>query len=87
MLMDYRSADIHGLVRLAGILRAGTRPPRLSESDGGQVNPISAQIRFLVIKLALNSLIRKVKESTEVFQIPPPASPCSHGGRALSPLC
>ena len=49
---------VRGLVRLAGISRAG-------------INPISAQIRFLVIKLALNSLIRKVKESTEVFQIPP----------------
>ena len=62
---------VQGLFRLAGIFRAGTRPPRLSESDGGQVNPISAQIRFFVIKLALNSLIRKVKENTEVFQIPP----------------
>ena len=57
---------VRGLIR-----RAGTRPPRLSESDGGQVNPISAQIRFFVIKLALNSMIRKVKENTEVFQIPP----------------
>jgi len=35
------------------------------------INPISAQIRFIVIKLTLNSLIRKVKENTEVFQIPP----------------
>jgi hypothetical protein len=35
------------------------------------INPISAQIRFFVIKLALNSLIRKVKENTEVFQLPP----------------
>ena len=35
------------------------------------INPISTQIRFFVTKLALNSLIRKVKENTEVFQIPP----------------
>jgi hypothetical protein len=49
---------VRGLVRLAGISRAG-------------INLISAQIRFLVVKLALISLIRKVKEGTEVFQIPP----------------
>jgi hypothetical protein len=58
---------VRGLVRLAGISRAG-------------INPISAQIRFLVIKLALNSLIRKVKESTEVFQIPPPRLARMAGG-------
>ena len=42
-----------------------------SENAGAGFSPISAQIRFFVIKLALNSLIRKVKENTEVFQIPP----------------
>jgi hypothetical protein len=36
-----------------------------------EINPISAQIRFFVIRLALNSLISKVKENTEIFQIHP----------------
>jgi len=39
-------------------MRAGTRPPRLSESDGGQVNPISAQINVLFI---LNKGLTDVK--------------------------
>ena len=63
---------VRGLVRLAGISRAG-------------INPISAQIRFLVIKLALNSLIRKVKENTEVFQIPP-IPPLLKGGNLMKSL-
>ena len=48
------------------------------------INPISAQIRFLVTKLALNSLIRKVKENTEVFQIPP--IPFVKGGNLMKSL-
>ena len=76
MRRDYRSTDIHGV---------GPRSGRAGEDLLGGVIPISDKIRFFVIKLALDSLIGKVKENTQVFQIPP-IPPFVKGGNLMQSL-
>ncbi len=66
-------------MQLTIIVGAGSSAEAHSQPIHEPFTPKSAQIRFFVIKLALDSLIRKVKENTEVFQIPP-IPPLLQGG-------